>query len=117
MTRDLHLSRGLRPSDEILYAYSAKYFDTPLFRQGFYLAVAVLLVLALAIFKPMQSRPFIAMLAAAITFTLSFAVIGLACDFRFLYFLDLSVFVALVASTTMLPEAPRDFAKSAMKSV
>jgi hypothetical protein len=93
----LDLRPGARPSDRALYAYAKIFMETPLFRHGFFLAVALALGAVLLVrHGPVASTPAVGLLAAAILFTLSWTAIGVSCDVRYMYFLPLAVLLCLV---------------------
>ncbi|HVU20663.1 MAG TPA: hypothetical protein VHE09_08020 [Rhizomicrobium sp.] len=85
---------GLAPRkdgrDLALQSYASKFMGTPVFSHVFY---AVLALGALIVFVRRRGPGDIAMAAmivAALVFTASFFVISIACDYRYLYFLDLA---------------------------
>ena len=79
--------------------YAAAFQGTPVFSHAAYAVLALaMLVLAARDFVRRQAVEMIAtvgMLVAALVFTASFAVISLACDYRYLYFLDVAAMAAL----------------------
>ena len=80
----------IRAQDRFLYLYVAHFFHTPIFSHLFYGALA-LLFLALLIRRGAPADIAIAGLqVAALLFALSFFVVSIACDYRYLYFLDLA---------------------------
>jgi hypothetical protein len=93
--RQLRLQPRFRPQDRALADYAALVARTPLFSHGFYGA----LVLALFVFLVWRRRssdiPIACLLAAAVAYALSFFVISIACDYRYILVLDLSAVVAL----------------------
>jgi hypothetical protein len=77
--------------------YGAAFIGTPVLSHLAYGAlVTVLLVLAVRDPARPETVVIIAMLGSALAFTLSFAVIGVACDYRYLYLLDLAAMGALL---------------------
>jgi hypothetical protein len=79
--------------------YAASFLGSPVFSHLLYGAVALVL-LALAIRDVRRGRAellaTVGLLAAALAFTASFFVISIACDYRYLYFLDVAAMAALV---------------------
>ena len=79
--------------------YASAFLGTPVFSHAAYAALAlVMLVLAARDLVRSQAVEMIAtvgMLVAALAFTASFAVISLACDYRYLYFVDVAALAAL----------------------
>jgi hypothetical protein len=100
----LELAPIFRPSDRVLYSYAASFFDTPLYRHGFFLVIAGLLLASLAI-GPRRSptAPAAALLVATFLFAGSWVMVGVSCDVRYMYFLPLGVFVAMLMLTTLEP--------------
>jgi len=88
--RDLGLKHEFRPQDRVLANYANLFVSTPAFSHAAY----ALLALALLVFLIRRSHPsdlaIVSLLAAALVFALSFFVISIACDYRYLLFLDLA---------------------------
>ncbi len=93
--RDLGLTRRIRPGDRALAGYAARFAGTPLLSHATY----ALLALGLLVLLVRRGRPadfaMAFLLVAALAFTLSFFVISIACDYRYLLFLDLASLAAL----------------------
>jgi len=80
--------------DQALADYAHHFLDTPVLSHGFY-ALLALAVLALLLRRRRPADIAVAaMLVSALVFVLSFFVISLACDYRYLYALDLSAMAA-----------------------
>jgi hypothetical protein len=81
--------------DLTLEDYASHFYATPVFSHAAYLLAAFVVLVLLA----RRGRPgdvaVAAMLASAVAFTASFVIISFACDYRYLYALDLSVMVAV----------------------
>jgi hypothetical protein len=89
MTR-LGLAPQIRAQDRWLYRYVARFFRTPVLSHLFYGALA-LLALALLVLRGTAADIAVAGLeVAALLFAASFFVVSVACDYRYLYFLDLA---------------------------
>jgi hypothetical protein len=103
--RDLHLASRMRPQDAALKAYGALLVDTPVFSHITYL----LLALATLVVLLRRGRPadlaIACLLMSAIAFTLSFFVISIACDYRYLVFLDLSAVAGILYLTSSRPKS------------
>ena len=91
---------GIQPRrdaiDRALETYGKAFFGTPVFSHvAFALLAAACLVLLLRRRRPADIA-IAGLLAGAFAFTLSFFAISIACDYRYLYILDLSALTALV---------------------
>jgi hypothetical protein len=86
----LGLKPHIRTQDRFLHSYVARFFHTPILSHLLFGALA-LVFLVLLVWRRMPADLAIAGLqAAALLFALSFFVISIACDYRYLYFLDLA---------------------------
>lgn len=86
----LKIKPQIRPQDRFLYSYVAHFFNTPVLSHLFF-AVLAIACLILLLGRGDDSDVVIAgLLAAALVFTVSFFVISIACDYRYLYFLDMA---------------------------
>ncbi len=91
---DLELAPRRDARDLALANYTKGFMGTPVFSHAVF---GVLAILALAILLRRRSAGDIAMallLAGALVFTASFFVISIACDYRYLYFLDMAALCA-----------------------
>jgi hypothetical protein len=103
LMRELKLQPGVRPSDQALYTYSRRFIGGPLMSPTFHCVVAILL-LALLLLRPAQGRAAVVlMLVSALSFVASFLVIGIACDFRYTYFLPIAVIATLAYVSAQAP--------------
>jgi hypothetical protein len=88
---------GIRPGqtarDLALEGYAGVFHGTPIYSHLFYGVVAIGLMILMFRSKTKQDAVFGFMLAAALLFVLSFLAIGVACDYRYLYALDLTTIV------------------------
>jgi hypothetical protein len=92
--------------DKALARYALPLERTPVSSHAAYaLAGLALLVVLLRRRRPADVAV-AAMLAAALTFAASFAVISIACDYRYLYDLDLAVLAAGLYAAASLPNSP-----------
>jgi hypothetical protein len=80
--------------DRALDAYAESFAGTPVLSHAPYGAVAFVLLIVLLRRRRDADIAVAAMLAGALAFAASFAVISIACDYRYLYFLDLSAIAA-----------------------
>jgi hypothetical protein len=101
----------LKPHDPAKIAlarrYSLAFVGTPVLSHLVYGVLAVvLLILGLRDRTRPESVVVIAMLGAALTFTASFLIIGVACDYRYLYLLDLAAMAALLHRVSVSARPP-----------
>jgi hypothetical protein len=93
--QELGVARPFRPQDRALGNYAAWFLATPLYSHATYSALALVLLVFLLWRRGPADMAMAAMLAAALTFAACFFVISIACDYRYLVFLDLSALAAL----------------------
>ena len=87
--------------DRALANYALGFASSPVSSHAAYGGLGFVLLIGLMFRRRPADIAVAAMLASAITFALSFAVISISCDYRYLYALDLSVIAAaLYASAT-----------------
>jgi hypothetical protein len=92
----LGLKPHIRPQDRLLYLYVARFFHTPVLS---HLLFAMLAALTLVLLLRRGHAPDIViagLLAGALVFSVSFFVISIACDYRYLYFLDLAAMTGML---------------------
>lgn len=92
----LQLPEGQMPEDSQMWNYATWWFPTPLYSHLFYAVVAAG-VAGLCLWR--RRPPDIAMaglMLSGLAFAASFAVISLACDYRYLYFLDLAALAGAI---------------------
>jgi hypothetical protein len=113
--QSLGLGRRQTGMDRALAGYALAFTPTPVYAHGLYGAVGLVLLIGLLRRRRAPDIAVAAMLASAIVFALSFAVISIACDYRYLYYLDLAAIAAsLYAAATWLggpigpPPGPTD---------
>jgi hypothetical protein len=82
------------PRDRALGDYAEAFSGTPAFSHAVYGAAAVLCLVLLLRRRRDADIAVAAMLGGALAFAASFAVISIACDYRYLYFLDLAAIAA-----------------------
>jgi hypothetical protein len=92
--KKLGLTKRFDMRDGALTFYSLAFIGTPVWSHPFFALLAILMLAAL--FARRQPADIVvgSMLAAALAFTLSFFVIAIACDYRYLYYLDLATLVS-----------------------
>ena len=90
----LHMTNHERAQDKALKAYGELLTPTPLFWHGLYALAAAGLLAALLLRRAAGDIAVTGLLASALAFTASFFVISVACDYRYLYFLDVAAMAA-----------------------
>ena len=88
--QSLGLRPGLRAHDRFLYVYVARFFGTPILSHLLFGALALVLMALLIRQSGPADLVMAGLLLAALVFVASFFVVSIACDYRYLYFLDLS---------------------------
>ena len=94
LLRKLGLSLRNRAQDQALKSYARRFFGTPLFAHLAWGFLAILLLVILMRERQPADMAVAGLLAAALLFSASFFFISIACDYRYLIFLDLSVIAA-----------------------
>jgi hypothetical protein len=96
LLEDLDIAGVVEPQDQALGAYAARFFGTPLYSHLTYAAIAALAAAALLWRRKPADVAMAAMLLSALAFTATFFVISVACDYRYLYFLDMAAISGLI---------------------
>jgi hypothetical protein len=94
---ELHeLGMGLRytAQDKRMATYTARFFGTPVFSHLAYIVLALAMGLVLLRSRDPRDAPILAMIVAMAVFAASFTLISLACDYRYLYPVDLAAMAA-----------------------
>lgn len=81
--------------DEALSAYTATFLQTPVLSHVFYALVSLIVLVLLLRRRRPEDIAIAALQAGALLFTASFFVIAIACDYRYLYALDLAALTGL----------------------
>ena len=116
MMQRLRLPVRLDSRDVALMRYAKSFMGTPVFSHPAYAVLALWLLAILLIRGTPADRAMAALLVSAIAFTASFFVISIACDYRYLYVLDLATMVAafhLVLDWRSAQAAVKRFARGA----
>jgi hypothetical protein len=100
--KQLGLKGGIRPQDQALADYSRFFFATPVFSHLAWGALAIALMLILMRRDEPGDLAMAGLLLGAFLFTITFALISIACDYRYLIFLDLS---AMASSLYLVKKA------------
>jgi hypothetical protein len=90
MLADLELQTGSDPQDQGVARYAKRFYGTPVFSHLTWALVAVGVIVWLLRRRDPADWVFIALLSGTLVFVASFAVISVACDYRYLYLLDLA---------------------------
>ena len=92
---DLRIPLSVDPTDQKLYNYSSQFLDTPFFSHIAYGLIGALSVTLLCFRKTCIDVAIIGMVVAGFAFASTFFLISIACDYRYIYFLDLASIVSL----------------------
>jgi len=90
MIADLELEAAPQPKDAALRSYAAQFYGTPVYSHLTFALVAVAIAVILLIRRQGADVTIAALLAGSLAFAASFLVISVACDYRYLYLLDLA---------------------------
>lgn len=88
--RDLGLVSRMNHRDRIIYEFSKNYWRGPLMNHLFYGVLSIFVTIVLWSKRSAEDSVMISMAASGILFSASFFFIGIACDYRYLYLLDMS---------------------------
>jgi len=100
LLRQLGLSVRNRTQDQALKSYAGLFFGTPLFSHIAWGILAILLLIVLLRRPAPADKAVAGLLAGALLFSVTFFFISIACDYRYLIFLDLAVMAASLYATT-----------------
>ena len=93
---DLRMAPGVDPADQAMFNYGTYFLDTPAFSHlGYAIAALVAAALMLVRHEP-QDIAMAGLMIAGLGFAASFFVISIACDYRYLYFLDLAALTGVL---------------------
>jgi hypothetical protein len=90
------LTAGIRPQDRALASYAQLFVATPVYSHLAWGALALVLMILLLLRGDASDLAVAGLLASALLFTLTFAIISIACDYRYLIFLDLAAMSAAI---------------------
>jgi uncharacterized membrane protein YgdD (TMEM256/DUF423 family) len=96
MLADLDMVTGVDVQDQMLADYAKRFYATPVYSHLTWALVAVAVILLLLRRRDPADWVVVSLLVGTLAFTASFAVISVACDYRYLYLLDLAAMVALI---------------------
>lgn len=92
---ELGLARRWSDREDALLAYDKAFTRTPLYSHLAYALIALCVGVSLIRRRDPADVAMIALMASALAFAASFFVISIACDYRYLYFLDLAAMAGL----------------------
>lgn len=92
----LKLTAGADLADQAVYSYAVRFFGTPVYSHLSYAVIAVLVAGLLLLRHDPADMMVVALMLSALGFAASFFIISLACDYRYLYFLDLAALTGLL---------------------
>ncbi|HEX3699521.1 MAG TPA: hypothetical protein VHV27_02490 [Phenylobacterium sp.] len=96
MLDDLELTAGVRPNDAAVAAYAQRFYATPVYSHLTYALLALVIGALLLLRRDPADVALAALLAGALVFAASFAAISVACDYRYLYLVDLAALTGLI---------------------
>jgi hypothetical protein len=97
---ELGLKVRVDERDRALTAYALAFAGTPVLSHATFLLVSLICLFALLRRRSAVDIAMAGLVLSALVFTLSFFVISIACDYRYLYFLDVAGLVALAYLAT-----------------
>lgn len=103
--RELGIAARARPQDIALTQYGLLFTATPVFSHLTYAALAIAMLIVLLRRRRPPDIAMAFLLLSALAFTASFFVISIACDYRYLVFLDLSALTAAFYWTASRPKS------------
>lgn len=93
---DLEMQTGVDPQDQGVANYATHFYRTPVFSHLTWALAALAVIGLLLRRRDPVDWVIVALLGAALAFAASFAVISVACDYRYLYPLDLAAMVGVL---------------------
>lgn len=96
LERDLGLTHGWRARDGALFAYVRPWFATPFYSHLTYALIAAAVMAALLRRRAAPDIAIAGLMLGAFGFVATFFVLSLACDYRYLYALDLAAITGLL---------------------
>jgi hypothetical protein len=103
--RDLNLSTRTRAQDAALKSYATFLTHTPAFSHLTFAFVALVVLVVLLRRREPADLALAFLLMSALAFTLSFFLISIACDYRYLVFLDLSAMAGALHLAASRPKS------------
>ena len=100
MLHELGLKTRFDARDRALMAYGLMFAGTPVFAHATYLLLSLVCFIVLLLRRRPADLAIAGLLLSAFAFTLSFFLISIACDYRYLYFLDVAALVSAAYLST-----------------
>jgi hypothetical protein len=92
--KPLDLTARIRPQDRMLASYAKFFMGTPVLSHLTFLGLALVMLVVLLRRGRAGDIAMAGMLTAALVFTASFFIVSIACDYRYLAFLDMAALTA-----------------------
>ena len=96
LLRDLDIQTGVSPQAAGMNSYATRFYGTPVFSHLTWAVVALGMIVLLLRRRDPADWAIVGLLMGSLLFAASFAVISVACDYRYLYLLDLAAMVGLL---------------------
>jgi hypothetical protein len=94
--KDLQIPGVIDATDQKVRNYGTWFLDTPVLSHVSYVLIGLLTMLLLLLRRDPQDIAMVGLMVAALLFASSFFVISIACDYRYLYFVDLAAMAGLI---------------------
>lgn len=94
--RELGLTQSWGDRDQRLFNYATWFYDTPVLSHVAFAALALVVIAILLLRRDPADKAIGGLLVGALAFTATFVPLSLACDYRYLYLLDVAVLTALL---------------------
>jgi hypothetical protein len=95
LVADLKLTNAVDPADWSLHNYATYFYGTPVFSHLAYALIALVVAGVLLWRRGGADLAIAGLMLSAVAFAGSFFVISIACDYRYLYFLDIAAMTGL----------------------
>ncbi|HZZ70073.1 MAG TPA: hypothetical protein VFE18_18020 [Phenylobacterium sp.] len=96
MLGDLDIQGGVSPRAQRLSDYAGRFYRTPIYSHLTWAVVAIGMIVLLLRRRDPADWAFVGLLGGTLLFAASFAVISVACDYRYLYLVDLAAMTSLL---------------------
>jgi hypothetical protein len=96
VAQELGIARGHFPQDARLYAYAERWFGTPFYSHLTYALLAAAVAAFLLVRRDPPDIAIAALMIGVLGFLATFLVLSLACDYRYLYAVDLAAITGVL---------------------